>query len=215
MATLTQRFDDTGALRVVLATGNPGKLRELQKLLGDSVSLTPQSEFGIQSIDETGETFTENALLKARHASGLAGLPAIADDSGLEVDALDGAPGIRSARYAGEESGDEENLNRLLDELSGVAAEDRTARFRCVMALVRDADDPEPLIAEGAWEGRIATEACGDSGFGYDPVFLDADSGVTAAQLSAADKNLRSHRGVATRQLQNMIASWILRHEGG
>jgi XTP/dITP diphosphohydrolase len=196
-------------ISAVLATGNSGKLREFQSLLGDRVVLLPQSEFGISGVAETGSTFAENALLKARHASELTGLPAIADDSGLEVDILDGAPGIRSARYAGEESRDVDNVARLLADLAGVDAADRTARFRCVVVFLRNADDSLPLIAEGIWEGRIAMESCGKYGFGYDPVFLDAETGVTAAQLSATEKNCRSHRGAAVRQLRRQIRTLI------
>jgi len=192
-------------ISAVLATGNPGKLHEFQSLLGDYIRLVPQSQFGIPSVAETGATFTENALLKARHAAKLTKLPAIADDSGLEVDILDGAPGIRSARYAGEDSGDVENVTRLLANLAGVPAADRTARFRCVMVFLRDADDPAPLIAEGIWEGHIALEPNGENGFGYDPVFLDGDTGATAAQLSETEKNRRSHRGAAAQQLRRLI----------
>jgi len=204
MAALTN--GRSGLISAVLATGNPGKLREFQSLLGDCVSLIPQSEFGIPGAEESGSTFTENALIKARHAARLAGLPAIADDSGLEVDILDGAPGIRSARYAGEDSRDVDNMTRLLAELTGVSAADRTARFHCVAVFVRDADDPAPLIAEGIWEGRIAMKPSGENGFGYDPVFLDGATGLTAAQLSATEKNRRSHRGAATRQLHRLIS---------
>lgn len=193
-------------MNAVLATGNAGKVREFQSLLGDCLSLIPQSEFGIPSSEETGSTFTENALIKARHAAKLAKLPAIADDSGLEVDSLDGAPGIRSARYAGEDSTDVDNVTRLLAELTGVRTADRTARFRCVAVFVRDADDPAPLIAEGVWEGRIGMAPSGENGFGYDPVFVDGELGVTAAQLNPAEKNRRSHRGAAAQQLRRLIA---------
>ena len=198
-----------GLISAVLATGNPGKLREFQALLGDCVSLIPQAEFGILGVEESGSTFVENALIKARHAAKLAKLPAIADDSGLEVDILHGAPGIRSARYAGEDSRDVENMTRLLAELTGVSRVDRTARFRCVAVFVRDADDPAPLIAEGIWEGRIAMQPSGENGFGYDPVFLDGAMGLTAAQLSAAEKNRRSHRGAAARHLHRLISALI------
>ncbi|MDH3510351.1 MAG: RdgB/HAM1 family non-canonical purine NTP pyrophosphatase [Gammaproteobacteria bacterium] len=193
-------------ITAVLATDNAGKLREFRSLLGDCLSLIPQSEFGIRSGEETGSTFTENALIKARHAATLAKLPAIADDSGLEVDSLDGAPGIRSARYAGEDSADVDNVTRLLAELNGVQTADRTARFRCVAVFVRDADDPAPLIAEGIWEGRIGMEPSGENGFGYDPVFVDPELGLTAAQLNATEKNRRSHRGAAAQQLGRLIA---------
>lgn len=203
MASLTD--GSSGLISAVLATGNPGKLLEFQSLLGDFVLLTPQSALGISGIAETGCTFTENALIKARHAAEMAKLPAIADDSGLEVDILDGAPGIRSARYAREDAEDIENMARLLADLADVKAADRSARFRCVAVFLRDADDPAPLIAEGIWEGRIATEPSGTNGFGYDPVFLNGDMGVTAAQLSADEKNRLSHRGAAVRQLRRQI----------
>ena len=205
MATLTD--EGSRLLSVVLATGNPGKLQEFQRLLDGDVRLTPQSEFNISSVAETGSTFTENALIKARHAAELTKLPAIADDSGLEVDILDGAPGIRSARYAGENSSDLENITRLLGQLAGVKMVDRTARFRCVAVFARDADDPAPLIAEGIWEGRIDTQPRGANGFGYDPVFIDGATGATAAQMSAAEKNRLSHRGAAARQLRNLLAN--------
>jgi XTP/dITP diphosphohydrolase len=200
------RDEINAPITAVLATDNAGKLREFRSLLGDCLSLIPQSEFGIRSCEETGSTFTENALIKARHAATLAKLPAIADDSGLEVDSLDGAPGIRSARYAGEDSADVDNVARLLAELNGVQTADRTARFRCVAVFVRDADDPAPLIAEGIWEGRIGMEPCGENGFGYDPVFVDPELGVTAAQLNPTEKNRRSHRGAAAQQLRRLIA---------
>lgn len=207
MAGLTNELN--APITAVLATGNAGKLREFQSLLGDCLSLIPQSEFGIRSIEETGSTFTENALIKARHAAKLSNLPALADDSGLEVDRLDGAPGIRSARFAGEDSADTENVARLLAELAGVRTAERTARFRCVAVFVRDADDPAPLIAEGIWEGQIGTEPIGENGFGYDPVFVDAELGLTAAQLNAAEKNRRSHRGAAAQQLRRLIVRVI------
>lgn len=174
-----------------------------------AVRLVPQSEFGIESVEETGSTFTENALIKARHASKLTGLPAIADDSGLEVDYLHGEPGILSSRYAGEQASDQENTARLLVNLAGAGDAERTARFRCVMVFVRSGDDPDPLIARGAWEGRIGREPIGLNGFGYDPVFFDAISGVTAAQLDDAEKNRRSHRGMAARELRNLIEASI------
>jgi len=203
MASLTNGRSEL--ISVILATGNPGKLQEFQSLLGDCVRLKSQSDFGISSVAETGSTFIENALIKARHAAKLTNMPAIADDSGLEVDVLDGAPGVRSARYAGEGAGDLENLTKLLNQLEGIGPEERTARFRCVLVLVRDADDSNPMIAEGVWEGRIATEPKGDNGFGYDPVFVDGQSGITAAQLDGAEKNLCSHRGAAARQLRKKI----------
>jgi XTP/dITP diphosphohydrolase len=189
-------------MQVVLATANPGKLRELQALLADSgIEVLPQSQFGITPVAETGHTFTENALLKARHAAAVARLPAVADDSGLEVDELGGRPGVLSARYAGTDANDAANNARLLAELRGVPAERRTARYRCILSWVRDAHDPQPLICEGVWEGRIAEAPAGEHGFGYDPLFLVGELAVTAAQLSPELKNSLSHRGQALRQL--------------
>lgn len=191
--------------KVVLATGNAGKLRELQNLLGDAYRLIPQSELGVTSADETGTTFQDNALLKARHAAKVTGLPAIADDSGLEVDALDGAPGVRSARFAGPQGDDEANNALLLELLKDAQYADRTARFRCVVVYVSSAVDPDPLIATGAWEGRIAFAPSGNNGFGYDPIFIDDESGRTSAELSPGEKNRRSHRGKAVRCLCRML----------
>lgn len=194
-------------MRVVLATGNTGKLRELQALLaGSAVQLVAQSELGLGMAEETGLTFVENAIIKARHAASQSGLPAIADDSGLEVDALDGRPGVHSARYAGREAGDGENNARLLSELATVGPAKRTARYRCVLVLLRSANDPAPLICEGVWEGRIATAPSGENGFGYDPLFLVGDLPTTAAQLSPELKNHLSHRGQALRKLVVAIA---------
>jgi XTP/dITP diphosphohydrolase len=192
--------------RVVLASSNPGKLRELQELLAPlALRLVPQNELGIESAAETGSTFLENALLKARHAAARAGLPAVADDSGLEIDALGGAPGVWSARFAGEGSSDAANLQLLLKRLEGVAPASRSARYQCVIAWVRDASDPAPLIARGTWEGRIGSTAQGAGGFGYDPVFLPAGEHRTAAQLPALQKNALSHRGQALRALVAML----------
>jgi XTP/dITP diphosphohydrolase len=190
-----------GLRRVVLATGNPGKAREIQALLGPGWSVVLQGECGVVPVEETGATFIENALLKARHAARVAGLPAIADDSGLEVDALGGAPGVRSARYAGPRASDADNLDRLLAELADVPDPRRSARFRCAMVYVSRADDPQPLIGEGVWEGRITRTPRGIAGFGYDPVFEEATGGRTAAELPASIKNQRSHRAMAWRSL--------------
>ena len=188
--------------RVVLASANPGKLRELSALLAPcALELAAQSDFGVDSPPETGTTFLENALIKARHAARAAGLPAIADDSGIEVDALDGRPGVYSARYAGEGAGDERNNALLIRELAGVPPARRGARYRAVIVFVRDADDPRPLIAAGTWEGRIAAAPAGAGGFGYDPIFEPAGETCTAAQLPAARKNALSHRGQALRAL--------------
>jgi XTP/dITP diphosphohydrolase len=187
---------------VVLATGNPGKAREIQALLGPGWDVVLQSALGVAPVEETGATFLDNALLKARHAAAFTGLPAIADDSGLEVDALGGAPGVRSARFAGEGASDADNVDLLLAELAGVPAAARAARFRCVMVYVSTADDPEPVVAEGTWAGRIAGRARGLGGFGYDPVFEDDTDGRTAAELPPEIKNDRSHRGAACRRLR-------------
>ena len=187
---------------IVLASGNAGKLAELRELLGDGFELHPQSEFGVSDADETGLSFIENAILKARHAAHSTGLPALADDSGLCVDALHGAPGLYSARYAGTHGDAEANIEKLLGALAGVPDDARSARFVCVLALVRSADDPMPLVAEGIWEGRILHARAGANGFGYDPVFFSPAHGCSAAQLPAAVKNRDSHRGVALRQLQ-------------
>jgi XTP/dITP diphosphohydrolase len=191
---------------VVLATGNPGKAREIQALLGREWDVLLQSDLGVPPVAETGTTFVENALLKARHAAAFTGLPAIADDSGLEVDALGGAPGVRSARFAGPHANDADNLDLLLAELAHVPDEKRSARFRCAMVWVRSADDPDPVIAEGAWEGRITRSPRGIAGFGYDPVFEDPAEGRTAAELACAVKNDRSHRGKACRLLREKLA---------
>jgi len=191
--------------RIVLASGNPAKLRELQRLLGESFDLVPQNELDIAPIEETGDTFTENALIKARHAAAVSQLPAIADDSGLEVDALGGLPGIRSARYAGRDATDDENNEKLLQALSACAAAERAARFRCVMVFVVAPDDPSPLIGEGVWEGRIIDAPRGSGGFGYDPLFLDETSGLTGGELEPDEKNRRSHRGKAARRLCELL----------
>lgn len=183
--------------RIVLATGNPGKLREMRALLaGLPVEVVPQSEFDIEPAEETGLSFVENALIKARHASAHTGLPAIADDSGLAVDVLGGAPGIYSSRFAGENASDRDNLLQLLEQMQDVDDPDRVARFHCLAVWVSHAEDPVPLICQGAWEGRIARQASGEGGFGYDPVFLLPD-GRTAAQLSKEEKNSISHRAQA------------------
>lgn len=197
--------DAEGLRRVVLASTNRGKAKEIGALLGPAWEVRPQAEFGVEPIEETGSTFLENALLKARHAAAASGWAAMADDSGLEVDALDGAPGVRSARFAGEMASDAENIDRLLKDMSGVADERRTARFRCVIVLVRSALDGQPLIAEGCWEGRITRQPRGCAGFGYDPVFEDPATGLTAAELPAAEKNLRSHRGQAVEALRRLL----------
>jgi XTP/dITP diphosphohydrolase len=186
--------------RVVLASGNAGKLREFSELLGPSgFELVRQSEFGITPPPETGTTFLENALIKARNAAQLSGLPAIADDSGIEVDALGGAPGVFSARFAGEDASDEANLAKLLAALEGLPPEKRTARYRCVIVFVESALDARPLVGDGAWEGRIIPARRGTGGFGYDPSFVPVGETRTVAEMPAAEKNLQSHRGQAMR----------------
>lgn len=196
--------------KLVLASGNPGKLAEFRELLVDvGFDVHPQSEFGVEDADETGLSFIENAILKARHASRATGLPALADDSGLCVDALDGAPGLYSARYAGTHGNHAANIDKLLHELRDVDDAQRTARFVCVLALVQHADDPLPLIAEGVWEGRILRAREGEGGFGYDPVFFSPAHGMTAAQLPADAKNAASHRGLAMRALRGKLAARV------
>jgi len=190
---------------LLLASSNAGKVREFQALLGAEWRVRPQSEFAIQPVEETGATFLANALLKARHAALLTNLPALADDSGLEVDALGGAPGIRSARYAGAEADDAANNARLLAALAGVPDPLRTARYRCSLVWLRGPGDESPLIAEGVWEGRILSAPRGRGGFGYDPLFLDPATGLTAAELDAVAKNACSHRGQALAQLKALL----------
>lgn len=195
-------------MNIVLATGNPGKIKELQALLNDSdYQLTTQYDYGVSDADENGISFVENALIKARHASLHTGLSAIADDSGLEVDYLAGKPGIHSARYAGENATDQENVDKLLGALQGVPPENRAARFHCVIAWVKCADDANPAIFHGCWEGRIADTSAGSNGFGYDSVFYVPDLGCTSAELSASQKNENSHRGQALRQLRQQLIS--------
>ena len=193
---------------LVLASGNAGKLLELRELLGDSgYALLAQSEFGIRDVEETASTFVENALLKARHAALASGLPALGDDSGLCVDALHGAPGLYSARYGGVHGDAAGNIARLLHELRDVPEARRTARFHCVLVLLRTADDPQPLIAEGQWLGRILHAPRGDHGFGYDPVFFDPEHACSAAQLDPSVKNRISHRGRALAVLKQRLCA--------
>ena len=188
--------------KLVLASGNAGKLREFREILEpQGFELVAQGELGIPDPDETGLSFVENALLKARHASQLSGLPALADDSGLCVDALGGAPGLYSARYAGAHGDHAANIAKLLGELDGRDDNERSAFFISVIALIRHPLDPAPLIAEGRWQGRILRAPRGSGGFGYDPVFLDPDSGLSAAELEPAHKHRISHRGKAVAQL--------------
>jgi XTP/dITP diphosphohydrolase len=193
-------------MRLVVATGNAGKLVELRELLtGLPFDLVTQSELGIAEVAETGLSFVENALIKARHASAASGLPALADDSGLLVDALHGAPGLHTARFAGPQTTAADNITKLLDELHDVPEASRGAHFHCVLALLRHADDPAPLIASGSWHGRILTAPRGMGGFGYDPVFFDTVHDLSAAEMPAELKNRISHRGRALSALRAEI----------
>lgn len=197
-------------MKLVLASSNAGKLVELRDLLGDArIELHAQSEFGVTDAEETGLTFVENALLKARHAARATGLPALGDDSGLCVDALDGAPGLYSARYAGGHGDSAANIAKLLAALRDVPQAARTARFVCVLAMLRHAEDPQPLIAEGVWEGRILDAPRGSGGFGYDPVFFDPVRGMGAAELDAGLKNRISHRGIALARLRDALLAAV------
>ena len=194
-------------MKLVLASGNPGKLAELRELLaGSGIEAHAQSEFGVGDVEETGLSFVENALLKARHAARATGLPALGDDSGICVDALDGAPGLYSARYAGGQGDAVANIDKLLAALADVPEARRGAHFHAVLALLRHADDPQPIVAEGSWHGRILCARRGDGGFGYDPVFFDPELGKSAAELDAAVKNLISHRGRALAALRARLA---------
>lgn len=188
--------------KVVLATGNAGKVRELASLLRDfGLDIVAQTELGVESAEETGLTFIENAILKARHAAAITGLPAIADDSGLAVDALGGAPGIYSARYAGVDASDRQNLEKLLMALNDVPDGQRQAQFHCVLVYLRHADDPTPLVFHGVWPGEITRVPAGEGGFGYDPIFYVPSEGKTAAELTREEKSAISHRGQALKQL--------------
>ena len=188
--------------RIVLASGTQGKVRELQALLAvHDIEIVPQSDFGIPDADETGLSFVEHAIIKARNAARHSGWPAIADDSGLEVEYLNGAPGIYSARYAGPQCSDADNNAKLLAALEGVADAHRTARFQCLLVYLRHAEDPTPLICQGTWEGRILTAPLGDNGFGYDPLFWVESEQASSAQLTPQRKNQLSHRGQALRAL--------------
>ena len=194
---------------LVLATGNAGKQRELAALLGGlPLTLRLQSEFGVSSAEETGLTFVENAILKARHASRQTGLPALADDSGLEVDALAGAPGVHSARYAGPDASDADNVDKLLEAMRDVPDGARGAAFRCVVVLLRHAEDPAPIICSGRWPGVITRQPAGAGGFGYDPVFYVPDHAATAAELPATTKNAVSHRARALAALRPALEAW-------
>lgn len=194
-------------MKVVLATGNPGKLSEFQQLLaGLDISVVPQSDFDVPDALEDGLSFVENAIIKARHAARLTGLPAIADDSGLEVDVLNGAPGIYSARFSGEQATDEKNNLRLLSLLQDIPEEQRSARFQCLLVYMRHSEDPTPLICQGTWEGRIGFASQGENGFGYDPLFFIPELNCTSAQLDKSQKNRISHRGKAMAQLLEKLS---------
>lgn len=188
-------------MKVVLASANRNKLAEMKDILPSRFELVSQSTLDIDEAEETGLSFVENAIIKARHAADASGLPAIADDSGLEVDYLKGAPGIYSSRYAGIDATDADNNAKLLKELEDVPAEARTARFQCVIVMMNHARDPTPLIAAGTWEGEMLDAPRGENGFGYDPLFYVPDLGRSAAELDSGTKNLLSHRGQALRQL--------------
>ncbi len=190
--------------RIVLASGNTAKIKEIQAILDDYV-IVPQSEFDVPEAEETGLTFVENAIIKARNAASFSGLSAIADDSGIEVDALGGRPGVFSARYAGFGASDQQNLDKLLVELENIPIEQRSARFRCVIVFLQHQNDPCPVIAEGAWEGVILNEAKGQNGFGYDPVFYVPEEGCSSAELSPDVKNSLSHRGKALSLFKSLL----------
>ena len=192
--------------KIVLASGNSGKIREIVGIFSAiDIAVIPQTEFGIESPEETGETFVENALLKARFAASKTGMPAIADDSGIAVDALNGRPGVRSARYAGDDATDDNNLDLLLKEMAGVADKDRGAGFHCAAVLVWPADEIDPVVVQGVWRGRLLQARRGAGGFGYDPIFLDPDMQKTGAEMSREDKNQISHRGKAFRKLRDCL----------
>ncbi|ANU37515.1 XTP/dITP diphosphatase [Vibrio scophthalmi] len=196
--------------KIVLATGNQGKVREMADLLADfGFDVFAQSEFNVIDAEETGTTFIENAIIKARHAAAETGLAAIADDSGLEVDYLQGAPGIYSARYAGEDASDQDNIDKLLKAMVDVPAEQRTARFHCVLVFMRHAADPTPIVCHGKWEGRILTEAQGENGFGYDPIFYVPEDDCSSAELEPTRKKQLSHRSKA---LQKLFAALSEQH---
>jgi len=188
-----------------MASGNAGKIREIARLLdGLGIDVVAQSEFGIDEAIESGSTFAENSLIKAKHAASASGLPAIADDSGLAVDALEGAPGVYSARYSGVSATDDKNIDKMLREMRAIGAGSRGAAFHCVATFVMPDESP-PLVAKGEWRGSILEARQGSGGFGYDPIFLDPESGLSAAELSATQKNARSHRGKALLELVALL----------
>lgn len=184
--------------KIVLASGNAGKVREINKLFaGSGIEIVPQTDLGVPDVPETGTTFVENAIIKARHAAEFTGLPAISDDSGIEVDALDSRPGVYSARYAGPDASDEDNNNLMLKELSGIAEAERTARYQCIIVFMRSHTDPVPIITQGSWEGRILEAPQGEGGFGYDPIFFVPTHNCTGGELALDVKNTLSHRAIA------------------
>jgi len=188
--------------KIVLASGNAGKVREINRLFaGTGIEVLPQSEFNVPEIPETGTTFVENAIIKARHAAECTGLPAISDDSGIEVDALDARPGVYSARYAGIGASDEDNNRKMLEELKGVPEEERTARYQCLIVFMRSHTDPVPIITQGSWEGRILEAPQGEGGFGYDPIFYVPTHGCSGGELPLDVKNTISHRSIALKAM--------------
>lgn len=194
-------------MKVVLASSNAGKIREFSEILKPfDIEIIPQSELGVKDAEETGLSFVENALLKARHASQITGLPALADDSGLAVDALSGAPGIYSARYAGEKAKDKDNIDKLLKAMQDVPEQNRSASYHCLLVLMTHELDPTPIICDGKWSGKILREPRGTSGFGYDPIFFDVAENKTAAELTSEIKNKISHRGKALKYLLKSLA---------
>jgi len=196
--------------KIVLASGNRGKLKEFSEIFApQQIDVMPQSDFAVQDAEETGLSFVENAIIKARHAARVTGLPSLSDDSGLEVDALNGAPGIYSARYAGAGCGDDENNRKLLQALDQVPPEQRSARFQCVLVFMRHAEDPTPLICQGSWEGVILDAPRGHNGFGYDPLFFVPELDCASAELSSEQKQKYSHRGKAVRQFIEQIGPWL------
>ncbi|MEM7027149.1 MAG: RdgB/HAM1 family non-canonical purine NTP pyrophosphatase [Pseudomonadota bacterium] len=196
--------------RIVLASNNPGKVKEINALLSSlDLEIIPQADLGVVDAVEDGLSFVENALIKARHAAEQTSLPAIADDSGLEVTALNGEPGIYSARYAGENASDEDNLTKLINQIQSVPVNKRQARFICVMVFLRYANDPVPVIAQGIWNGEIVTSPSGKNGFGYDPVFYLSDRACTSAELAADVKNSISHRGIALKEIIDKLKQVI------
>lgn len=196
--------------KIVLATGNQGKVKELASMLsGLGFEVVPQSDFNVTDVPETGTTFVENAIIKARHAAKQTGLPAIADDSGLAVNALGGAPGVYSARYSGENATDQTNITKLLEEMADIPKDQRQAKFLCVLVFMRHADDPSPIICQGEWQGEITTSRFGEQGFGYDPVFWVAEKNCSSAQLTPQQKNSLSHRGKALQLLLNQLTNQV------